>query len=89
MKAATQPAFVPGSEAAKSDVMREWEAGHRALDCLIADAAGLALDRPMIVSPFDPKGYMRYSVYAALLIVAAHERRHLRQASVGLDLKPE
>jgi len=32
---------------------------------------------------------MRYSVYAAVLIVATHERRHLWQASVGLALKPE
>lgn len=80
MKTATQPAFVPGTNLAKADVMRDWDAAHAALDALVRDGVGLALDRPKIVSPFDPRGRVRYSVFDALLIIGAHERRHLWQA---------
>lgn len=76
----TQPAFVPEAGAAKTVVMPEWDRLHEALDALIRDGAGLALDKPKILSPFDPRGKMRYSVYAALRILVAHEHRHLWQA---------
>lgn len=39
---------------------------------------GLAIDRVKLVSPFDAR--VRYSLYSALLIMAAHNRRHLWQA---------
>ena len=81
MKVATQPAFMPGGAAEKADVMTAWKARHQELDMFVRDSAGLALDRPVIVSPFDPKGRVRYSVYAALTVLAAHERRHLWQAT--------
>ena len=81
IKSATQPAFVPGAFATKAQTLAAWDRWHNDLDDLILRSDGLSLDRPVIVSPFDPKGKMRYSVYAGLLIVAAHERRHLWQAS--------
>lgn len=81
VKVATQPAFLPGVVATKAEAMAAWDRWHQALDELILRSDGLALDRPKLVSPFDPKGKMRYSVYAGLLILAAHERRHLWQAS--------
>lgn len=80
MKTATQPAFVPERHLTKADVLHNWDEGHRALAALIDDARGLGIDKALLVSPFDPRGKMRYSVYAALLIIAAHERRHLWQA---------
>ena len=81
VRTATQPAFVPAAVATKAQTLAAWDSWHNDLDDLILGSDGLALDRPMIVSPFDPKAKMRYSVYAGLLIVAAHERRHLWQAS--------
>lgn len=80
MKTTTQPAFVPGANVAKADVMREWDSAHAALDACVRGGVGLALDRPKIVSPFDTRGRVRYSVFDALLIIGAHERRHLWQA---------
>ncbi len=65
----------------KADVMNAWKEEHAALGQLIIASAGLALDRPKITSPFNAKGRLRYSVYGTLLILAAHERRHLWQAS--------
>lgn len=81
IRVATQPAFAPSGAAEKIHVLTAWEDKHQALDLFIRSSAGLALDRPIIVSPFDPKGRVRYSVYAALLVLAAHERRHLWQAT--------
>ena len=81
IKSSTSADFEPAGNGVKHDVLVLWEQGHLALDRLIRDAAGLALDRPMIVSPFDSKGRVRYSVYAGVLILAAHERRHLWQVS--------
>ena len=81
VKTATQPAFVPGAISTKAQTLGAWDGWHNDLDNLILRSDGFALDRPMIASPFDPKGKMRYSVYAGVLIVAAHERRHLWQAS--------
>ena len=81
IKVATQPAFAPSEAGHKADVLTEWKDKHQALDMFLKNSAGLALDRPVIVSPFDPKGRVRYSVYAAFLILASHERRHLWQAT--------
>ena len=83
MKTGTQPAFVPGGEASKIDVLADWNRCHDSYDELIRESEGLDLGRAIITSPFDPKGRARYSVYAAFLILAAHERRHLWQAAGG------
>ena len=81
MRITTQPAFAPSGVADRIDVLTAWKDKHQAIDMFIRNSAGLALDRPIIVSPFDPRGRVRYSVYAALIILAAHERRHLWQAA--------
>jgi hypothetical protein len=85
IRIATQPAFMPRAPAEMAEVLTDWKDRHRSLDTLIRDSAGLALDRPVIVSPFDPKGKIRYSVYAAFLILAAHEQRHLWQAARAVE----
>ena len=41
-------------------------------------SAGLAVDRLRLVSPFDAR--MKYNLYAAFCLIAAHQRRHLWQA---------
>jgi len=42
-------------------------------------ADGLALDRYLIASPFSEN--VKYNLYAAFVLIAVHERRHLWQAA--------
>ena len=51
---------------------------HDRVRAALADAAGLALDRLSIASPFVERA--RYNAYAALAILPVHARRHLWQA---------
>jgi hypothetical protein len=48
------------------------------LKAVIAEADGLALDGIRISSPLAPQ--VKYNVYAALHLIAVHQRRHLWQA---------
>jgi hypothetical protein len=48
------------------------------LETLISRATGLATSSVKVASPFNDK--VKYNVYAALRIILAHARRHLRQA---------
>src|SRR6267378_3135676 len=45
-------------------------------------ARGFALDRVKLVSPFAEK--MKYNAYSALMLITAHNRRHLWQAEQAL-----
>jgi len=77
LKSRTPAAFVPGVEdpaAALPDFLHR----QQQLLILLAQADGLALDRLRITSPFARQ--VRYNVYAAFCLIAAHERRHLWQA---------
>jgi DinB superfamily len=85
MRARTQPAFVAQADLPKASIMDAWDRGHRDLAALVEGARGVPIDGVKIVSPFDPRGLMKYSVYSAFLILAAHERRHLWQASRAVD----
>ncbi len=80
MKIATQPSFIPGAAASKGEILAVWNECHDGYEALAQECEGLDLDHAILTSPFDPKGRSRYSVYAAFLILAAHERRHLWQA---------
>jgi hypothetical protein len=74
----TSAPFVPKSIRAKSESFAEFVAlQHRLID-LARAARGIDLGKPRIVSPFDKR--VRYNLYSAFLIVAAHQRRHLWQA---------
>jgi hypothetical protein len=84
VKTKTPPAFVPVADLPKADGLAAWDRAHATLADLVARARGAPIDRVKIVSPFDPRGKLKYSVYSALLILAAHERRHLWQASRAL-----
>jgi len=81
MRVRTQPAFVPDADLPKAAVLDRWESSHRELAALLDRSRGLPIDRVKIVSPFDPRGKLKYSVYSAFLVLAAHERRHLWQAA--------
>jgi hypothetical protein len=78
----TTPPFVPPAVDAKATVLREFEELQRSLIALLDIADGLALAKIKVRSPFNAK--LGYSVYAALRVIPAHQRRHLWQAERAL-----
>ena len=73
----TTAPFVPKAVRTKADAFTEFAALQEKLIELLRDAQDADL-RQKIVSPFDKR--VRYNLYSAYRIVAAHERRHLWQA---------
>jgi hypothetical protein len=58
---------------------------HDEIARLVHDAREVDLGRLKVVSPFDPRGKLRYSVYSALRVIVVHERRHLWQAARAVE----
>lgn len=77
MKVKTTAPFEP-PQADRETALRDFDASQEELSAFLRKAAGRALDRVKVVSPFD--GRVRYNVWSALRILAAHQRRHLRLA---------
>ena len=73
----TSAPFVPKSVRAKADAFSEFASLQERMIELLHEAAQSDLGQK-IVSPFDRR--VRYNLYSAFRIVAAHERRHLWQA---------
>ncbi len=73
----TAAPFVPKSTRAKAEAFSEFAALQEKLIDILRQARRADL-RTKIVSPFDKR--IRYNLYSAFRIVAAHERRHLWQA---------
>ncbi len=63
---------------------REFEALNRQLEEQLDSARGLDLGGAKIVSPFARN--VKYSVYSAFVLIAAHNRRHLWQAENALRM---
>jgi hypothetical protein len=84
MKTKTAPAFEPGRLEPMAATLDRFDYLQQEVRARIDRAAGLALDRLRIVSPFD--GRVKYNVYAAFCLIAAHQRRHLWQAERTLQL---
>jgi hypothetical protein len=74
----TQPQFVPNANASKAESVAAFRDGQRALLEWMDRAAAHPLDRMRIQSPFSSR--MRYNAYAAMRVLAAHQRRHIWQA---------
>jgi DinB family protein len=74
----TAPAFVPKAVRAKSEAFGEFSLLQSQLIDVLHSAADVPLAKMKIVSPFDSR--IRYNLYSAFRIVAAHQRRHLWQA---------
>lgn len=51
---------------------------------LVSDSSGLDLNRIKIISPVSK--HVRYNLYSCFQIIAAHQRRHLRQADQSRSL---
>ncbi len=73
----TAAPFVPKSTRAKAEAFGEFAALQEKLVDLLHEAREADL-RIKIVSPFDRR--VKYNLYSAFRIIAAHERRHLWQA---------
>lgn len=76
-KVKTSAPFVPKAVRTKADAFGEFASLQEKLIDLLREARNTDLTRK-IVSPFDKR--VRYNLYSAFRIVAAHERRHLWQA---------
>jgi hypothetical protein len=74
----TAARFVPRSVRAKAETLAEFTSFQQKLIDTLHDARGLDLAGIRIVSPFDRR--VKYNLYSAFRILAAHERRHLWQA---------
>jgi hypothetical protein len=85
-KVKTRAPFVPRSVRAKAEAFGEFSSLQSKLVDLLEECRGLDLRRIKVVSPFDKR--VRYNLYSAFKILAAHERRHLWQAEQAIaDLK--
>jgi hypothetical protein len=73
----TEP-FVPAGVYQSEAVLVEFDVLHREIVGRMERADGLDLTALRIVSPFDAR--LRYNVYAAFKLIAAHQRLHLGQA---------
>lgn len=75
IKVKTTAPFVPKDLQPKPETMRDFDALQDDLRAVVREAGGLALGRVDFVSPFDPR--IKYNLYSALRVTAAHQRHHL------------
>lgn len=70
--------FVPNSNAPKNETIASFTRSQKALLAWMKSVEAVPLDQMMITSPFNKN--LKYNAYAALRVMAAHQRRHLWQA---------
>lgn len=78
----TSAPLVPRSVRAKSEAFGEFAAYQDKLIDLLRTGREVDLARVKIVSPFDAR--VRYNLFSAFRIIAAHQRRHLWQAEQAI-----
>ncbi|HZI55780.1 MAG TPA: DinB family protein [Verrucomicrobiae bacterium] len=69
---------LPSAQKAGTEVLRAFIAAHDQARALIQEAGELDLNRIRFKNPFI--GFLRFTVGSGLLIINAHDRRHLWQA---------
>ena len=79
----TTAAFVPDEAMSKVETLAEYDRSQEALLAMIRLGDGIDLTRIELVSPFDSR--LHYSFFSALHIEAAHQRRHIWQATKARD----
>jgi hypothetical protein len=82
LRVSTKPDFVPGASGSVGAVLDGFERLQEEKMTLLRAAAGLPIHRVKVASVFDPR--IRYSLYSAFTILAAHQHRHLSQAERAL-----
>jgi DinB family protein len=70
--------IVPASRANKDEVLQAFLRSQEEMRDVIRESADLDLNRIRFRNPFF--GFLRFTVGAGLMIIAAHDRRHLWQA---------
>lgn len=83
VKVPTAAAFIPDAARPKAEVVAAFDRSQCALIALVREADGVDLTRVKVTSAFNAK--MRYSLWSALRITTAHQRRHLWQAERVLE----
>ena len=78
MKTQTPSSFLPVRVDSMPETLERFDYLQQELQQRIDRAAGLAVDKIKLVSPFD--GRVKYNLYATFCIITAHQRRHLWQA---------
>ncbi len=81
-KTKTVPAAVPKSTRAKGEALGEFTSQQNQLLELLHASRNLPIGKVKLISPFDTR--IKYNVYSAFLIIAAHQRRHLWQAEQAI-----
>ncbi|MGH7545315.1 MAG: hypothetical protein ACREKI_03940, partial [Gemmatimonadota bacterium] len=82
MRVKTPPRFVPRDAQPKDRVLGDFDRLQGELASLLAPADALDLNGIKVKSPFAQ--WARYNVYSIFKVIAAHQRRHLRQADRAL-----
>ena len=75
--------IVPGSEIRSQEALQSFLRSHEDVRTVIRDGAQLDLNRIRFRNPFI--GFLRFTVGTGLLIITAHDRRHLWQAERVLE----
>jgi hypothetical protein len=75
--------IVPGSRISSQEALHNFLRSHEDVRTVIRDGARLDLNRVRFRNPFI--GFLRFTVGTGLLIIAAHDRRHLWQAEKVLE----
>jgi len=70
--------IVPALRANPGEVLQAFLKSHEDMRAVVWEGAGLDLNRIRFRNPFF--GFLRFTVGAGLLIISAHDRRHLWQA---------
>jgi hypothetical protein len=83
LRVKTSAPFQPVAVADPAAVVPRFLTLQEALLERVDAAHGLALDKVKVASPFAEQ--VKYNAYSAFVLVAAHERRHLWQASRALQ----
>jgi hypothetical protein len=82
MRSRTGAAFEPGPAPARGPTLAAFDALHADLAACVRAADGLDAGRVFVASPFAER--LRYNLFAAFGVTAAHCRRHLWQAERAL-----
>lgn len=80
-KVKTLNGFVPKGGHSRTELLSEFVRLQGDLITVVRSAEGLPIDQVKVVSPFGEK--VAYNAYSALVIVAAHQHRHIDQAEAA------
>ena len=78
MKMKTTRPFEPPAPGPQSELLPRWNDAQSALIALLERGDAYPISRIKLTSPFSAR--VKYSIFCAFRIIAAHQRRHLFQA---------